>query len=93
MEPKKIDGDETAMRETMETPGVHNSGAVWQTRETYCEPGFKGIFTSYYVALCAVFAALGGLLFGYDQGVVSVILTEEQFLTRFTRIDEGSGNA
>ncbi|RMY41507.1 hypothetical protein D0864_16194, partial [Hortaea werneckii] len=93
MEPKKIDGDETAMHETMETPGVHNSGAVWQTRETYCEPGFKGIFTSYYVALCAVFAALGGLLFGYDQGVVSVILTEEQFLTRFTRIDEGSGNA
>ncbi|KAI7158215.1 general substrate transporter [Hortaea werneckii] len=93
MEPKKIDGDETAMHETMETPGVHNSGAVWQTRETYCEPGFKGIFASYYVALCAVFAALGGLLFGYDQGVVSVILTEEQFLTRFTRIDEGSGNA
>ncbi|KAI7516030.1 hypothetical protein KC331_g22225, partial [Hortaea werneckii] len=87
MEHKKIDGDETAMHETMETPGVHNSGAVWQTRETYCEPGFKGIFASYYVALCAVFAALGGLLFGYDQGVVSVILTEEQFLTRFTRID------
>ncbi|OTA38589.1 hypothetical protein BTJ68_01358 [Hortaea werneckii EXF-2000] len=93
MEPKKIDGDETAMHETMETPGVHNSGAVWQTRETYCEPGFKGIFASYYVALCAVFAALGGLLFGYDQGVVSVILTEDQFLNRFTRIAEGSGSA
>ena len=31
-----------------------------------------------------------GLLFGYDQGVVSVILTEKQFLSRFERVDGGA---
>ncbi|KAK4612616.1 High-affinity glucose transporter [Fulvia fulva] len=62
-------------------------------REPYCQPGFRGLGASYYVALCALFSALGGLLFGYDQGVVSVILVEEQFLDRFTRIAEGSGDA
>ncbi|KAK4497001.1 hypothetical protein PRZ48_011450 [Zasmidium cellare] len=62
-------------------------------REPYCQPGFKGLFASQYVALCAAFSAMGGLLFGYDQGVVSVILVEEQFLQRFTRIAEGSGGA
>lgn len=28
--------------------------------------GFRGIFTSHYVALCAAFSALGGFLFGYE---------------------------
>lgn len=41
------------------------------------------------MASCAAFSALGGLLFGYDQGVVSVILVEPQFLSRFGRVAEG----
>ena len=73
-----------------ENPAVHHSSAVWESRDTYCEPGFRGLFSSSYVVLCASFATLGGLLFGYDQGVVSVILVEEQFLQRFVRIDETS---
>jgi hypothetical protein len=28
--------------------------------------GFMGIFTSKYVFLCAAFATMGGLLFGYE---------------------------
>ena len=63
------------------------------TRQPYCQPGFNGLFASYYVALCAVFAALGGLLFGYDQGVVSVILVEPQFLQRFPGIADGAASA
>ncbi|OQO01587.1 hypothetical protein B0A48_12623 [Cryoendolithus antarcticus] len=35
--------------------------------------------------------ANGGLLFGYDQGVVSVILVMPQFLDRFGEIAEGNG--
>ena len=71
---------------------IHHSEAVWEHRNTYGPPGFKGVFTNYYPALCAAFAALGGLIFGYDQGVVSVILVMPQFLARFTRVaDTASG--
>lgn len=32
-----------------------------------CPPtGFRGLFYSSYVALCAAFSAMGGLLFGYE---------------------------
>nr|POE92438.1 sugar transporter stl1 [Quercus suber] len=62
-------------------------------RETYSQPGIQGLFTSRYVALCAIFATLGGLLFGYDQGVVSVILVEDQFLRRFPQVADGAAGA
>lgn len=76
-----------------ELHATHTSAPVWQTREKYCERGFRGLFTSTYVALCAAFSALGGLLFGYDQGVVSVILVEPQFIARFGRIAQGASGA
>lgn len=37
------------------------------------------------------FASLGGFLFGYDQGVVSGVLTMESFAARFPRIYMDSG--
>ena len=68
---------------------IHHSEAIWESREPYGPPGFKGMFTNSYVALCAAFAAIGGLIFGYDQGVVSIILVMDQFLARFPRVDGG----
>ena len=56
--------------------------------------GVRGLIATPYVTLCAFFTAIGGLLFGYDQGVVSVILVMPQFLQRVGRIDDavpGSG--
>ncbi|TID14218.1 putative MFS monosaccharide transporter [Venturia nashicola] len=53
----------------------------------------RGIFTNHYVALCAAFSALGGFLFGYDQGVVSVILVMDRFLIRFPRVAETASGA
>jgi MFS family permease len=42
--------------------------------------------------MCAAFATIGGLLFGYDQGVISVVLTMDQFLNRFPQVSaEASG--
>lgn len=73
-----------------ENPALHSSAAVWESRQPYCDPGFRGLFSSSYVVLCAAFATLGGLLFGYDQGVVSVVLVEDQFTQRFMRIGEAS---
>ena len=54
--------------------------------------GFRGLFSNPYVAMCAAFATIGGLLFGYDQGVISVTLVMDQFLGRFPRVSsEASG--
>ncbi|KAJ6285294.1 general substrate transporter [Bipolaris maydis] len=61
-------------------------------REPYGPAGFSGLFTNPYVAMCAAFATIGGLLFGYDQGVISVTLVMDQFLGRFPRVsDDASG--
>ncbi|RCI16641.1 hypothetical protein L249_2575 [Ophiocordyceps polyrhachis-furcata BCC 54312] len=57
-------------------------------QEPYGPSGIKGIFSSQYVAACACFSAIGGLLFGYDQGVVSVILIMDEFVARFPQVSE-----
>ena len=72
---------------------IHHSEAVWEHRDTYGPSGFKGVFTNYYAALCAAFAALGGLIFGYDQGVVSIVLVMPQFLARFVRVSDTASGA
>ncbi|KAA8642656.1 sugar porter family MFS transporter [Aspergillus tanneri] len=61
-------------------------------REPYGPPGLQGLVSNPFVLMCAACSALGGLVFGYDQGVVSVTLVMEQFLYQFPRIDgPGSG--
>ncbi|KAI4290313.1 MAG: hypothetical protein L6R35_000420 [Caloplaca aegaea] len=72
---------------------VHHAEAVWNQRQPYGPNGLRGIYTSHYAATCAAFAALGGMVFGYDQGVVSVILVMERFLGRFTSVSDKAAGA
>jgi MFS family permease len=43
--------------------------------------------------MCAAFATIGGLLSGYDQGVISVVLTMDQFLNRFLQVSAEASEA
>ena len=72
---------------------IHHAEAVWEQRETYGPAGFRGLLSNSYAALCAAFAAIGGMVFGYDQGVVSVVLVMPQFLARFPRVSETASGA
>ena len=58
--------------------------------EPYVKPGFFGMFQSKYVVICAFVVRLGGFLFGYDQGVVSIILTTDQFINVYPRISDNA---
>ena len=68
---------------------IHSADTITAQRKPYGPSGLLGVLSNPTATLCAAFAALGGLLFGYDQGVVSVILTESQFLEVFPRVDGG----
>lgn len=53
---------------------------------SYGENGISGIFRSPYVVGAAVLASFGGFSFGYDQGVITLILTMPQFLDQFPEV-------
>lgn len=72
---------------------MHTEAPVWDMRRTYTHSGIRGILSSKYVFMCALFATLGGLLFGYDQGVVSITLVMPQFLEDIPEIAEGNPGA
>ncbi|CRG84569.1 putative quinate permease [Talaromyces islandicus] len=48
--------------------------------------GLRGLVHDRYIILCTACATLGGFLFGYDQGVISVTLVMPQFIDQFPRV-------
>ncbi|KAL2867426.1 sugar porter family MFS transporter [Aspergillus lucknowensis] len=68
--------------------GVHHA-ELSREREPYGPSGLKGVAANPFVFMCAACSTLGGLTFGYDQGVISVTLVMEQFLDRFVEVADG----
>ncbi|CAH0051912.1 unnamed protein product [Clonostachys solani] len=61
-----------------------------QTAEvSYDSNGLGGIIRSPYVFGAALLASFGGFSFGYDQGVISLILTMPQFQEYFPEVSPG----
>lgn len=65
---------------------THHAEDITADREPYGPPGLRGLVSNPFVLMCAACSTLGGLIFGYDQGVVSVILVMDQFLEEFPRV-------
>ncbi|KAL4079104.1 general substrate transporter [Scleroderma citrinum] len=49
----------------------------------YGPTGLTGLFRNRYVAGCAIFASIGGVSFGYDQGVIANVLVMRDFVQRW----------
>lgn len=49
----------------------------------YGPRGLLGLLHNYFALGCAVFASIGGLLFGYDQGVIANVLVMRDFVERW----------
>jgi hypothetical protein len=60
-------------------PRLRGSITLHPDRDTYSysygPKGLSGLWHNYYALLCAFFASIGGLTFGYDQGVVRLQLS------------------
>ncbi|KAF8234435.1 general substrate transporter, partial [Tricholoma matsutake] len=50
---------------------------------SYGPKGLSGLWNNYYALLCAFFASIGGLTFGYDQGVIANVLVMYDFQQRW----------
>ncbi|EMR10795.1 hypothetical protein PNEG_00943 [Pneumocystis murina B123] len=46
----------------------------------------RSLFKSRFVIFCALYVSTGGLLFGYDQGVISIVLVMPHFLKEFPEL-------
>ena len=55
---KEVNLDAKKIEDTYED-AIPGERTIFDPPEPYCAPGFKGVFASYYVALCALFSALG----------------------------------
>ncbi|KAB8260194.1 sugar transporter [Aspergillus pseudonomiae] len=57
---------------------------------SYGQSGYKGLMEQPFLLFLSLFASLGGVLFGYDQGVISGILVMNNFAKEFPTLANNS---
>ncbi|KAJ5650916.1 Major facilitator-type transporter ecdD [Penicillium longicatenatum] len=57
---------------------------------SYGETGIRALLRQPYILFMAVFASIGGMLFGYDQGVISGVLVMNNFGKQFPLLASNS---
>ncbi|KII95512.1 hypothetical protein PLICRDRAFT_34394 [Plicaturopsis crispa FD-325 SS-3] len=60
---------------------IHEDGHGYSY--SYGPKGLSGLLHNYYALGCAIFASIGGLTFGYDQGVIANVLVMKDFTARW----------
>ncbi|CEL63148.1 Quinate permease OS=Neurospora crassa (strain ATCC 24698 / 74-OR23-1A / CBS 708,71 / DSM 1257 / FGSC 987) GN=qa-y PE=3 SV=2 [Rhizoctonia solani AG-1 IB] len=71
--------------------GTTSSAALQRRRALAGKSGYRGLVQNSRVFLIAVFASLGGLLYGYNQGVFSSVLDMYSFNARMASVTSNSG--
>ncbi|WVW85908.1 hypothetical protein I302_107946 [Kwoniella bestiolae CBS 10118] len=94
--------DENVSRHAPERDGIPSLESLGVTLHhdtyQYCEDSqlladslggnkLKDVFANWIVVAAAFSACMGGLLFGFDQGILSIVLTMKQFLRQFPETD------
>ncbi|KPM35816.1 hypothetical protein AK830_g10753 [Neonectria ditissima] len=85
--------ESSSVLDASDTVVIQTGRIANEEREPYGKAGFGGIFGNKYVTICAAFATMGGALFGYDQGVVSVTLVMDQFIEQFPEVGPDASGA
>lgn len=60
---------------------VHEDGHSYNY--SYGPSGIPGLVRNRYAVACAAFAGIGGISFGYDQGVIANVLVMKDFLAHW----------
>ncbi|RCI05831.1 hypothetical protein CU098_012600 [Rhizopus stolonifer] len=80
------DKDSTHNKELDTFPSTDEGGqglAAERSKYNVGKSGLAGFVKNPYVCFTAVFASIGGVLFGYDQGVISGVQEMDDFVQRF----------
>ncbi|KNG85317.1 hypothetical protein ANOM_006278 [Aspergillus nomiae NRRL 13137] len=74
----------------MVAAGDSTTGAGSGLDISYGQYGYKGLMEQPFLLFLSLFASLGGVLFGYDQGVISGILVMNNFAKEFPTLANNS---